>query len=541
MDLAIETKLTESKMQALKHPKYSYQLAKDAYKLSLQKSLEEEQAYARFHMAYACRVMSEYNEGLTHALASLKMFQGMKNPLGIIKASNIVGIIYFYYGDLTRSLRHFLEAMEGLNQNKNPVLEVSIMNNIGEVYRESDQLNEAITWFLKGKNLASKKGMDNEWATIATNLGEVYYRQGREIDAFNEFEQAYATVMNSDNILLQGELATKLGRSYRIKQNFEQARYYFNEANTCFSQIENKYYYIELLQNKADLEEDTDGDPLVPLQEALSICQRLNLDKKMSALYASFSSYYERIQDYAHALEYHKLFHLKEKEIEASYLSDRMEILMVELENNKEKNELQRLSAISQTLKKDIELARSEVNRLKERNNHLQKENGTDPLTKTYNRRGIQSMYKLLLKNYPGWDIGLLMVDIDYFKQYNDRWGHIKGDVCLNSIARVLNSHKPDNGFVGRFGGEEFIVCFPVGEDEAVQGIAERIRYAIEDLRIVSNDKTGEVVTVSIGGGRVEHTSRDIMNHIERIDRLLYRAKDEGRNRICVEDELRTR
>lgn len=535
MDLVIEKMLMESKSLAKKHPKRAYQLAKDAYKQAQEQSMKEEEAYARYHMAYACRVMSTYSEGLTHALTSLNMFETMNHAMGIIQASNIVGIIYFYYGDLTRSLSYFMKVIDGLKKKSNIVLEVSVTNNIGEVYREDGQLEEAVVWFTKAKTMTVQNQMDNEWATVATNLGEIYHLQGKETDAFQEFEQAYRKSIAADNILLQGEIATKLGRSYCLRGEYEKARQFFKKGKFCFSQIENKYYLVELLQNMAEMEELIGGNPIALLQEALGICQYLNLDKKMGHLYQELSSYYEKHYNYERALEYYKLFYRKDKEIAASHLSNRMEILAVELERNKDKDEIQRISSISTALQKDVEQAKDEVSRLKAHNRQLKKENILDEMTRTFNRRGIYSKYESLRKAYPDYKMGLLMIDVDHFKRYNDAWGHIQGDICLSRIAQVMKTCHPIHGFVGRFGGEEFIICFPIIGATDIKEIAETIRHSVEELHIPSFPDSKEYVTVSIGGREITHNAHSIIEHIESVDRQLYRAKNAGRNRICIE------
>jgi len=120
------------------------------------------------------------------------------------------------------------------------------------------------------------------------------------------------------------------------------------------------------------------------------------------------------------------------------------------------------------------------------------------------------------------------MLDVDNFKEVNDTWGHEAGDRILCEISAVLRSVVRQGDFVGRFGGEEFVIILPETSLEAARALAARIRETVADLHF-SALPTGERVTVSQGvadhrsGERIEDTLR-------RADSALYRAKDGGRN-----------
>jgi len=129
--------------------------------------------------------------------------------------------------------------------------------------------------------------------------------------------------------------------------------------------------------------------------------------------------------------------------------------------------------------------------------------------------------------------LGFLMIDIDYFKMYNDTFGHIQGDWCLQEIAHTIKqSVKRPRDFVARFGGEEFVVLLP---DTALSGCscaAERILSDVRSLSIPASlvNSNGKV-TVSIGMGALipnKNMESDILLHMA--DQALYRAKNDGRN-----------
>jgi diguanylate cyclase (GGDEF)-like protein len=127
------------------------------------------------------------------------------------------------------------------------------------------------------------------------------------------------------------------------------------------------------------------------------------------------------------------------------------------------------------------------------------------------------------------------MIDIDHFKRYNDRYGHLGGDECLRRVARVLrDSVRGGNDLVARYGGEEFIIVLPGADLAAVLPVAERARAAVEALKEPHEKSAYGVVTISVGIAAMVPTKQiDAGALVQRADAALYRAKKNGRNRIA--------
>lgn len=139
-----------------------------------------------------------------------------------------------------------------------------------------------------------------------------------------------------------------------------------------------------------------------------------------------------------------------------------------------------------------------------------------------------------------GIPLSLLMMDIDHFKMFNDSYGHQHGDECLKRVADAIADVARRSGdVVARYGGEEFAVILPNTGVEAAEVIAERIRGAVESLRIAHRSSaSGAVVTMSIGGATTVTQDIDVTSLVSAADQALYRAKRGGRNRIRVEAVL---
>ncbi|MCP5455385.1 MAG: diguanylate cyclase [Thermotogae bacterium] len=161
-----------------------------------------------------------------------------------------------------------------------------------------------------------------------------------------------------------------------------------------------------------------------------------------------------------------------------------------------------------------------------------------DGLTGIYNRRlfdqTIEREWRRAIRNSS--EISLIMIDIDYFKKYNDTYGHIEGDNCLKKISKVLTTGvKRAGDFCARYGGEEFVILLPDTRLENAEDIAGKIRKNVEDLRIEHRDsEISDFVTISLGvASKIpEINDADYSILIESADKALYFAKNNGRNRV---------
>lgn len=162
-----------------------------------------------------------------------------------------------------------------------------------------------------------------------------------------------------------------------------------------------------------------------------------------------------------------------------------------------------------------------------------------DGLTHIANRRRFDASFELEWGSASRLrqPLSVLLFDIDYFKQYNDLYGHIRGDRCLVDIAQTLSlALDGPRDLVARFGGEEFIVLLPGADATVAKKVAERCQRLIHKQAIVHADSPhGQCVTVSVGVGTVvPDASRHPSSFIEAVDQQLYAAKKNGKNRIEV-------
>jgi diguanylate cyclase (GGDEF)-like protein len=171
-----------------------------------------------------------------------------------------------------------------------------------------------------------------------------------------------------------------------------------------------------------------------------------------------------------------------------------------------------------------------------ERGHALLRLSRTDPLTGLENRRAVDEKLRDHWSDWQkfGSSFAAILVDVDFFKRFNDCYGHQEGDRCLILVANALsNTVKQYNGSIARYGGEEFIVLARMDMREQVADLAEAIRRTVEDLALVHEQRRDgvSIVTVSVGAAFTRNqTGAKLEKIIHEADRALYLAKASGRN-----------
>jgi len=189
----------------------------------------------------------------------------------------------------------------------------------------------------------------------------------------------------------------------------------------------------------------------------------------------------------------------------------------------------------SQEERRRVERLGEKLKQVEEELGHTRQQMALDALTQLYNRTALDQHLEQvsalgILSDSP---VCLMMVDIDYFKHVNDRYGHRAGDTVIREIAkRIVLTFPRKTDFVSRYGGEEFAVVVQGVGLEAARGLGDRLLGAVRQT-VVEHEDVELSVTVSIGLAEYL-TGESPANWIERADQALYRAKQLGRNQLCA-------
>jgi diguanylate cyclase (GGDEF)-like protein len=179
------------------------------------------------------------------------------------------------------------------------------------------------------------------------------------------------------------------------------------------------------------------------------------------------------------------------------------------------------------------------LQQLKEANVELEKVSNTDALTQIANRRCFDTRFaqewqRLQREQQP---LSLILCDVDHFKQFNDTYGHPRGDVCLAAIGRVLQSClKRPADFVARYGGEEFVILLPNTPTSGAIEVVQQVQDLIATLKITHESAdANQYITLSFGiYTEIPMVNSETPEALERADRALYEAKKAGRNQYAI-------
>lgn len=272
--------------------------------------------------------------------------------------------------------------------------------------------------------------------------------------------------------------------------------------------------------------------------------------KKIFEIQASINKSYEHIDETDKSNQNFNLFLNKEigelktnldisKNIDElkSRVSDTLAIIENALVDKKVKD-----ASIKELSEKDREIFQSGFAKLKQElaratkhSKDLEIKLNSDPLTGAFNRRAYDKRIEDEMERFMryGTIFSILMLDVDYFKKVNDKYGHAVGDKCLQEIIKRTNPHLRKSDMLARYGGEEFVVIMPETDGRGALAVAEKIRQTIEKIEFLYK-KDVVRVTVSIGVSEVREGDTSHTDIFDRADTAVYKAKEGGRNRVVL-------
>ncbi len=225
-----------------------------------------------------------------------------------------------------------------------------------------------------------------------------------------------------------------------------------------------------------------------------------------------------------------------------SSLSHYVEILSTPLEKNQLDDETRKVVVDTQStetsqrnLDNKLSSMMDEVQLLRQQLEQVREESLTDALTGLANRRAFDGMLEKLLQQNSEEDIPfcLVIADIDYFKKFNDTYGHLVGDKVLRYVGKTIKSCVKGMDMTARFGGEEFVILLPETEMEGAEIVAEHVRQAISKKDLTDHSKNSNYGRITISLGISQYQKGELPTDlISRADQALYKAKENGRNRV---------
>lgn len=239
--------------------------------------------------------------------------------------------------------------------------------------------------------------------------------------------------------------------------------------------------------------------------------------------------------------EYHYLYNKFKKLLEQAYyifeISDTYQDQLIKTKEDL-KLTISDKKESEKKLNKKIQELKNKLEDLKKTNEKLENMATRDHLTGLYNRQEFEKVLKkewryAIRESEP---IALVMIDIDNFKNFNDHYGHLAGDNCLQDLSKSMqNSLKRPRDFIARFGGEEFVVILPETDEDGAKHTAEKIRKSVYDLQIPHKySNVEDYITISLGIAQTDEAELFIFEEVlDAADHALYKAKESGKNKFC--------
>lgn len=426
----------------------------------------------------------------------------------------------FCISEYQLAIAHGFKALEKAKKLENLRIESKVYLTLVGCYGRLGDLANALSYAQEAARgytiLQDYKGLSRTY----NNMG-VTYLELKDMQKAKECYQKVLEYIEEDDDELRINIWMNYANIEQEEELYEQALEHLEKSIIDAKKIKNKrvltYGYKTLAGVLEHLKEYEKAEQAI--SEALLIQEEINDQHEICECYMRLSSLAEKKLEFSLALVYLK----KYNEIREKFLHEenKERILKIEQEYKlKEQN-------IYITQNKELRELNKELMEAYEKIKHLSE---TDFLTNVLNRRGFQAKMKRMQEEHGGDRSGykILLVDIDYFKRINDCYGHDEGDRVLIKIAEILRGKVADKGVVGRWGGEEFIIFLPCGQEKAEE-MAHEIKEAINAKRF-KVEKSSIHVTVTIGISQSCQSSME--QQIKEADDNLYKGKKCGRN--CV-------
>lgn len=505
----------------------------------------ESEVLAHVWTTHVAQRRGEHDSAASHATSALGLAQQLDDPVLLARARLAAARVCWSIGDSDQALQELEAALPACRDSTDAELLFDTLNLLGIVYGELNQAETALEWHQRALALAQRQGQTRLLAISHANLagreldlGERWRQAGREAEArdalqrslsLNEIALEIAQQAHLQRVLIvvhsnRGAALALLGRREEALVAFGQQLRLTEASGDEGPRVQRAQYLAQMYREAGELDMARRA-----ASEGLERGEKARSKHLLIALYELASELAEQAGDYAEALRLYKRFHVLRSEHALDKAQLRARVLAVRLQTEHALAEAaaERLQAHA------LRLANEELARRAEA---LGRDALQDPLTGLANRRRLDTELALRHQAARAADLPLCiaLIDLDHFKSVNDRHSHAVGDQALRQLAALLQAHCRSQDLAARYGGEEFLIALDAVTPEAALQICERLRLAVErhDWATLA---PGLAITTSVGLADLSRHSR-LEQGLQEADAQLYRAKREGRNRVCCAD-----
>ncbi len=553
LQLAIADKLIDSKIEEAQN--YYFEANQYATELSYSEGI----ATANFGLGDVFRIKNDYGHARFHYLKSLNLFKQSGNLVQQGRCTRRLGDIYYYIHELKKSLEYYLSALKifkKLALNKNSSYEIvqvaHLLATIGNVLKQTGDIDSAMHYYKRCHLIYTEQEFKRGIPGILLNIGDILELQNKDIEALNLYHEGLDA---SEDHYLTSLALNKLGSIFMKLQEFEKAEELFSKSRQLSLSNKREKGVLSAILKLIELNRFTNNynKALALANTAATLAEQLNDRNSSVAILKEKTLLFQAKHQYKRALEA-SLAHQKLKE---ELLSEKR---LLELDHMKmlyeaeaKEHKIEQLRKESNANKKIIDVTlmglaflgaslilvyrsayyRKKTNKaLKEAYSQVEKISKSDALTGLANRRNILEclINEKKRSSRNGQPFSIIMSDIDYFKQVNDRFGHGCGDQILIQISELLTKSFRTQDAISRWGGEEFLLLLPETKLKNAIYAADKARALIQNT-IFTCDKISLRLTMTFGVS-VGNGNSSIKDIIHSADSALYKGKNSGRNNV---------
>lgn len=476
-----------------------------------------------------------YDRALSNALDAFTIYSDIHLSSGIARSINALGLANIHLGIYAEALEHLLNALEQANEMEDESLKASVLNNLGLLYIRMEEYPKALEYLTSSLELASTIQNKEIEAGLLDNVCVAYLNMGQYSDALSHSQKGIVLYQRLQNRYGEAKALSIAGEVYAaMGHTIEALRYYRRSLEICQA-----IGYIQgtanthLLIGNIEFQNNDLENALRHMVQALEDSEKGQDTNLIYRAHFHLSQIYREMEDFQMALSHYERFH----QIKESVFNEDMATKIKSLEIMHQVRQTQQDSEIYRL--RNVELTR-EIEERKKVQSKLERIATLDPLTGLFNRRHFFELTQAELNRSRRYTrpLSVIMLDIDHFKQVNDRFGHLVGDRVIMEVARRIQKALRRVDQACRYGGEEFAVLLPETTLTQAEMVATRLWQLVTKQPTVSGELKLKI-TVSVGVATYHHDGVIAVDTLlDRADKAMYYAKQNGRNRVVIYNHI---
>lgn len=487
-------------------------------------------ALASTDLAIATFRLTDYPNAVLYANLELHLHRSLGNAEAAAMALHGLGWGYDKVGLFQKALENHIQALTEL-ESLAPKRVSSPLNGIASTYLNLGHVDKALEHSERALAvIGDAPGLNRERSTALRTLGIVHHRRGEHDKAEDYFRRslsvsdAYGVSLN---LLSLGEMYLDLDRHDDALRHFRTCLEGLGEGVRKRSRCQ-----ALLGVGEVNLRQGQTNESIEVLTAALDSALEVGSPLELYRVHHALSRAHRAMRNYEAALEHFEAYHRYREQLlhEASDVRTQVLRLQFDVERLHKDREIDRLRNVE--LAEAYRQLQGMHGRLEKQAQELERLSHLDGLTGLHNRRSLDRRTDMEVERVrrAGGELSLVILDIDDFKDINDRYSHTVGDEVLKQLAQILRDQTRTVDVAARFGGEEFVVLLPGTGKQGAIAVAENLcaRFASVPWAAM---QPGMSVTLSAGVAALRDTD-DAMSLLARADAQLYRAKQAGKNRV---------